>query len=317
MRTPWFTHPVFVFIFSLVALVSSLILYIRSYLQVNEAFENFLKNQKLDPSQFLQSETWVMIMVLSILVAIILLGLLLIFFYYSKVIQLYRQQQNFINGFTHELKTPIASLKLFLDAFSRHEIPRPDQLKYLDYMKRDVERLTDNVSQILNLAKLEDKSYQSQFEFLDFHVFLKDLLDTISHHHLNSLQINLEVIGEGPWVISVERSLLEMAITNIVTNAFIHNENDLKRIDLKLERSARWLALSIKDDGIGLEKKQQKMIFRKFYQVGKSAKGSGIGLYMVSQVMKLHKGSVSVESEGLGKGCRFVLSLPLSYKENN
>jgi two-component system, OmpR family, phosphate regulon sensor histidine kinase PhoR len=307
VKTPWFTHPLLVFFFSLIALASSLFLYIRSYLQVSQAFENFLKNQKLEPTQFLQTETWINIVILSVLIAIILVGLFLVFVYYAKVIQLYKQQQNFINGFTHELKTPIASLRLFLDAFSRHEIPREDQQKYLEFMKRDIERLTDNVNQILNLAKLEDKSYESLFESIDLKSWIPQVIERF-HYQYQDVELHFETMGEGPWIVEIERSLVEMALMNLVSNAITYNHSTHKKIQILLKQQRKEIIIQLSDNGEGLEKKELKNIFKKFYQIGRSAKGSGLGLYLVAQIMKLHNGKVSVDSPGPGHGSNFYLS---------
>lgn len=310
MKTPWFTHPFVVFLFSVVALSASLFLYIRSYLQVNEAFDNFLKNQKLDRAQFLQTETWVYIVILSVLVAVIVLGLFIIFTYYSKVIQLYKQQQNFINGFTHELKTPIASLKLFVDAFSEHDLGREQQLKYLGFMKRDIERLTSNVNQILHLAKLEDKNYQKQFEKIDLKLLMEDVIKNVSHQYQN-IDLKIECKTEGPWVVFAERILIEMVVMNLISNGIIYNHHDRKRLIIRLSRGAKDITVTFEDNGIGLAPKELKRVFKKFYQVGSTTKGSGLGLYMVSQVIKFHRGRIFAESEGLGKGSSFSLSLPI------
>ena len=80
--------------------------------------------------------------------------------------QLYRMQNNFINNFTHELKTPVTSLQLYLQTFSRYELSREDQLKYIGYMLTDVNRLTENINRMLNLAKLESKSYMGEYRGL-------------------------------------------------------------------------------------------------------------------------------------------------------
>lgn len=295
------------FIFSLIALALSLFLYIRSYLQVSQAFENFLRNQKLEPTQFLQTETWVNIVVLSVLIALILVGLFLVFVYYAKVIQLYKQQQNFINGFTHELKTPIASLKLFLDAFSGHDIPKADQQKYLDFMKRDINRLTDNVNQILNLAKLEDKSYESLLESIDLESWIPQILDRFLYQY-QEVELSFRCESAGPWVVEIERSLVEMALMNLINNAITYNHTNPKKIELVLFRTSKEVTIKVSDNGEGIEKKEMKNIFKKFYQIGRSAKGSGLGLYLVVQIMKLHKGRVTIDSPGPGLGSNFYLT---------
>src|SRR5690606_37488781 len=162
-KSNWLLRPVTIFIFSLIALGTSLYLYISSYLRVNDAFASFVRKHNLDARQLLDSHAWVTILVLSVLVGAIILGFTLVFIYYQKLIQLYRMQQNFINGFTHELKTPIASIRLFLDTFARHELPRAEALKYLDFMRKDTDRLASNVDQILNLSKIEEKKYGLSF----------------------------------------------------------------------------------------------------------------------------------------------------------
>ncbi len=162
-RFKWFYHPVFIFVFSIVALAASLALYIYWYIEVSAGLKAVIEKYNLDPSQFLEVQTWVVILVLSILVAIILAGVFLIFIYNQKTWQLYRMQRNFINSFTHELKTPVTSLKLYLETFAKHELPREDRLRYVGFMIQDVDRLLDNINRILELARIESGSYLKEF----------------------------------------------------------------------------------------------------------------------------------------------------------
>ena len=132
--TKWFLHPILIFITSIIALGTSLFLYIYWYVEASSGLHALLKKSNIDPHQVLTSETWVVVMVLSILVGLILLGIMMIFIYSQKTLRLYRTQNNFINNFTHELKTPVTSLKLFLETFNKHELAREAQLKYVQYM---------------------------------------------------------------------------------------------------------------------------------------------------------------------------------------
>ena len=111
-QSRWYLHPIFILVLSTVALVVSLFLYIYWYMEVNTVLTTMLHQFNLDRAQVLESRTWTVILVLSILVGIIMIGIIMIFVYQQKVYQLYRLQQNFINNFTHELKTPVTSLKL-------------------------------------------------------------------------------------------------------------------------------------------------------------------------------------------------------------
>ena len=140
-QSKWFLHPILIFIFSIAAVALSLFLYIYWYVEVSTGLKNVIQKANLDPDQVLASQTWLVILVLSILVGLILLGIFIIFVYHQKTLQLYRLQRNFINNFTHELKTPVTSLKLYLETFHKYEFSREDQLKYINYMLQDADRL--------------------------------------------------------------------------------------------------------------------------------------------------------------------------------
>ena len=312
-RTKWFFHPIFIFILSIVALVTSLFLYIYWYVEVSTGLKSVVNKFNLDSSQVLESQTWIVIMVLSILVGIILLGIFIIFVYNQKTLQLYRLQRNFINNFTHELKTPVTSLKLFLQTFSKHELSRNDQLKYIQYMITDVGRLSDHINRILNLARIESKSYKKEFIVSDlaeaFEQFYKN-----NDHLFKGCQITIHYPPE-PLLYSINPPLFEMLLMNLLTNATKYNESKVPRIDITFERQNKKLLISFKDNGIGLEKGKIKKIFKKFYQVGRtdvmSAKGSGLGLHVVQNIARIHKGKVVAESKGKGEGSVFTLILPV------
>jgi len=312
-RTKWFFHPIFIFILSIVALVTSLFLYIYWYVEVSKGLKSVVNKFNLDSSQVLEPQTWIVIMVLSILVGIILLGIFIIFVYNQKTLQLYRLQHNFINNFTHELKTPVTSLKLFLQTFSKHELSRDDQLKYIQYMITDVSRLSDHINRILNLARIESKSYKKEFVVSDLAVAFEQFYKN-NDHFFKGCQITIHHPPE-PLLYSINPPLLEMLLMNLLTNAIKYNESKAPMIDIAFERQNRKLLISFKDNGIGLEKGKIKKIFKKFYQVGRtdvmSAKGSGLGLHVVQNIARIHKGKVVAKSKGKGEGSVFTLILPV------
>ncbi len=303
IKSRWFFHPLFIFIFSLVALAMSLFLYIRSYLQVNHALQEVVVKYHLNEKNMLDTETWVLILTLSLLVAVILMGLLIIYIYSQKMIQLYRLQQNFINGFTHELKTPIASLQLFLETFSRHELPRDEQLKYLDYMKRDTKRLSDNVLRILQLGRLEERNFRGDFKNQDMVDVIRTFL-TNTPHLFDQGKIEFES-DLDKFIYPMDHALFEMLLMNLITNAFIYNKAAEKLVLLKLTKEGRFVVLDFIDNGIGLDKNEIKKVFKKFYQVGKSSKGSGLGLYIVANIARVHNAEVLALSQGVGTGSTF------------
>lgn len=316
-RGSWLFHPISIFVFSTVALVLSLFLYIYWYVEVSTGLEAMVRKLNLEPVQVLAPQTWVVVLVLSILVGIILMGIFTIFVYNQKTLQLYRLQHNFINNFTHELRTPVTSLKLFLETFLKYDLARTDQEKYIHYMLSDVGRLTDNINRILNLARLESKSYQADFRITDLVQAIEELRET--HAPLfEGCDIRIHSPAGESWHYPVDRPLFDMLVMNLLTNAVKYNASDRPRIDIRFDAGRRNLRLRFEDNGIGIGKGEARKIFRRFYQTGRPgramAKGSGLGLSLVQNIARLHKGRVEAESRLDGEGSVFTLILPRRKK---
>ena len=314
-KSKWFFHPILMLIFSIMALAMSFFLYIYWYIEVNTGLKRLVLKFNLNPSQVLESQSWVVIMVLSVLVGIILLGIFTIFVYNQKTIQLYRFQHNFINNFTHELKTPVTSLKLYLETFLKYELNRNDRLKYVGYMLQDVMRLSNDISHILNLAKIDSKNFEGEF-------VLSDLVNVTKRFYVNNVhlfqncEINIFNSSSGAFLYKIDISLFEMLLMNLITNAVKYNKSKIPKIDIRFKKEKRRMQICFKDNGVGIGKNEIKKIFKKFYQVGDpddmTARGSGLGLYLVQSIARIHKGKVIAKSMGIGKGSTFSLILPSS-----
>lgn len=313
IRGPLFLHPVFIFISSLVALGVSLYLYISSYLEVNAKLTSFVEKSGIPLVQFQQTETWVMILVLSILVALIILGFSLVFYYYQKLRQLYRMQQNFINGFTHELKTPVASIGIFIDTMKRREFTREKQVEFLEVMRQDTERLGDNIEQILQLGRIEEKKVEPELRLLGIKATIKDFIQR-NEHLFEELEVSFTHFDDDVFI-NFDPKLFDILLMNIFTNAIRYNSKDRKAMDIIYHDSGKTGELQFRDNGDGVEEKELKNIFKKFYQLGRSSKGSGVGLYMATQIMKIHNGKVTATSEGKNKGLTLKLTFKLNKKE--
>ncbi len=312
-QSRWYLHPIFIFILSTVALAVSLFLYIYWYMEVNTVLSDMLQRFDLDRRQVLESRTWIVILVLSLLVGIILIGILIIFVYQQKIYQLYRLQQNFINNFTHELKTPVTSLRLYLDTALKYQLYNEDQIKYIRYMTQDVSRLSNTINRILNIAKIESRSYGGEFLTLNIVTEIERFL--LNHaDQFRKSRIHFHHASGKSYEYRLNPSLFEMLLMNLLTNALKYNTSDIPEIDISIEQRSNKLNLHFSDNGIGLEKSEIRKIFRKFYQVGKSddmtAMGSGLGLYLVDTIVRIHKGRIIAKSQGIGKGSVFTVILP-------
>lgn len=312
-QSRWYLHPIFIFVLSTVALGVSLFLYIYWYMEVNTVLTNMLQRFDLDRGQVLESRTWIVVLVLSILVGIISIGILIIFVYQQKIYQLYRLQHNFINNFTHELKTPVTSLRLYLDTALKYQLYNKDQIKYIRYMSQDVARLSNTINRILNIAKIESRSYGGEFLTLDIVMEIERFL--LNHaDQFRKIRIHFHHFSNTTYYYRLNPSLFEMLLMNLLTNALKYNTSDRPEINISIEHRLNKLYIHFSDNGIGLERSEIRKIFRKFYQVGKSddmtAKGSGLGLYLVDTIVRIHKGKITATSPGIGKGSVFSVILP-------
>ena len=311
-------NPIIILVFSITALSASLFLYIYWYIEVSGLLKNVVNNFNIDPEQILEPQTWVVILVLSILVGIILMGIFIIFLYNHKTLQLYRLQHNFINNFTHELKTPVTSLKLYLETMKKYNLPRQDRIRYLDFMLSDVNRLSENINSILNLAKIENKSYKKEFMRTDIIKAVERFLRN-NKHLFHGCKIKIHKSLNKPLLYRINLPLFEMLLMNIMTNAVKYNESKIPEINIDFQFKDKKLHVLFKDNGIGLSKDETKKIFKKFYRSKKSdnifAKGTGLGLSLVQTIAKIHKGKVIAENNENSTGSVFTLILPDNKKK--
>jgi len=306
-------YPIVMLVFSVAALGTSLFLYIYWYLEVSAGLKSVVMRFKLDKQQVLEPQTWVVILVLSILVGFIVISIVIIFIYNQKNLRLYRMQHNFINNFTHELKTPVTSLKLYLETFLKHSLSREEQVKYIRYMLQDAARLSDNISRILNLAQIEAKSYRENSVIIDLVETTRRFLSDNKHLFQGSV-ITVHNEFDRRILYSIRLSLYEILLMNLLTNAIKYNTSEQPRVDISFASRDSSLLIRFADNGIGIAKPHLKKIFKKFYQVGSSenmsARGTGIGLYMADNIARMHKGRIIAESDGEGAGSVFTLILP-------
>ncbi|MFH1980701.1 MAG: HAMP domain-containing sensor histidine kinase [Pseudomonadota bacterium] len=317
-RAPWFMHPISMFVFSTLALGLSLFLYIHWYMAASANLRSLAQRFNLNPNQLLAPQTWVVIVVLSVLVGIILMGIFTIFVYQQKTLQLFTLQHTFINNFTHELKTPVTSLRLFLQTFLKHDLSRKDQEKYIHYMLADIARLTATINCILNLAHLESKSYQASFEDHDLMAVIEKV---IADNAIILVGCSVKICQRPPepLIIAIDRTLMEMLVINLVTNAIKHNASETPSVEIGVYIQGRQVHVDFKDNGIGLSAKEIKKIFRKFYQARSTTgkvltRGSGLGLHLAQSIARLHRGRITAISDGPDLGAVFRLMLPYGQR---
>ncbi len=309
----WYLHPVFIFTCSIFALATFLVLTVNWYMEITSALEVIILKFHIDPRLIFPSKTGMTILVLSALLAVVLIGILLAFIYYQKTVNLFRLQHNFIYNFTHELKTPVTSLRIYLETFIRHPMKPDDVKKYSENMLEDINRLTENINSILNLARIESQNFGSEV-IRDSLVTLVEQFCAKNTSLFRGLDITIENQSKNVLVYPVNLFLFEMLLMNIISNAIKYNESEIPKLTIRFKNYIQKVTIDFIDNGIGVDKKEVKKIFSKFYQAGREnkneASGSGLGLYLVSSISMIHGWKASVSSRGKGNGAIFTITIP-------
>lgn len=309
----WYLHPVFIFACSLFALATFLVLTVSLYMEIRSALEVVMLKFNIAPQAIFPSKTGMTILVLSLLIFVVLAGILLAFIYYQKTVNLFRLQHNFIYNFTHELKTPVTSLRLYLETFIRHTMEPEDIKKYSTDMLKDIDRLTENIDRILNLARIESQNFGSKVTRESLVVLLEAFCRK-NASLFRDLEVKIKNPSGGRFEYPVNVFLLDILLTNIFSNAVRYNESRTPRLIILFKSYLQKVTIEFIDNGIGVDKQDAKKIFRKFYQGDRNSNqantGSGLGLYLVSSIAAIHGWRASVSSDGKGKGAKFVLTIP-------
>jgi signal transduction histidine kinase len=221
-----------------------------------------------------------------------------------------QQTRNFLLSITHELKSPLASIKLVLETLVKRELPKDRRDQLLQNSIKDTDRLTDLVNDLLLASKVE-AHYQPHKEKFDLQELMSDIIHDFKDHHQN-IQVDFDC-PQNSIVMSGDKQGLESVFENLLENARKYSFDEVK-INVMLAQKDGKALLSFADQGIGIADVEKKNIFEKFYRVGnentRKAKGTGLGLYIVNEVIKHHQGKIVV-SDNTPKGTVFKVVLPM------
>ncbi|MDH4157505.1 MAG: HAMP domain-containing histidine kinase [candidate division Zixibacteria bacterium] len=243
---------------------------------------------------------------------LVLAGAWLIYRSLLKAEELKAHQQNFLMAVTHELKTPLASLQIYLETLRSPKIPEEKKAAIIPRMKQDVQRLEKLVENVIDAGRFERHGYQLKKERVNLTALLERSLQNLRHLPLEKpLEITQDLAPEV--VFYGDPKALDRAFNAIFENCLKYHDKEAIVLKVTLKAEARSIRLSIADNGMGLKKSDTSRIFGRFYRVGdelkRSRPGTGLGLYLSREIIREHGGDVSAHSEGLSKGTTFLINL--------
>ena len=303
-------HPIFVFIGVQIAWIGLMVVWVYWYFENRQNLAEFTK--KLPPELLESDFNWIVLLEGGVLMLVILAGVYVIFVYWNKQSRLYQLQSNFVSSVSHELKSPLASIQLYLETLKYQKVSSEEAQDFVETMLSDTERLSDLIDNILESSKSDPKSMQSQFSSVDIVSFLQK---TIAHHQklFEDKQCVIQLKFNDHVKVSIDGRAMRMVFNNLIVNALRYSPAGTV-LTIEVRRDQKFCIIDFIDQGFGFDKKELKKVFKKFYRVQnqetQNIEGAGLGLYISRQIIKNHKGKINVFSEGRGKGTRFMLSLP-------
>jgi two-component system, OmpR family, sensor histidine kinase SenX3 len=249
---------------------------------------------------------------------LIITGLVLNTTFLVREIRRNVQHDSFINAVTHELKTPIASIRLHLETLQKRDVDDAKRREFYDVMLADSERLLHTVEQVLSAGQTGLRHHPPEKSLIDLGEMARECAELArTRHHLepDALRLSESLNGHGRRAyVKGDTDELRTVLSNLFDNAVKYSSGNVD-VSVVIEPvSVKRVALRVEDRGIGIPHSQLRRIFKRFYRVPghvvRRIKGTGLGLFIVKSIIEKHGGRVFAESKGEGMGSKFTIILP-------
>lgn len=254
---------------------------------------------------------WTLLTVGSVLFVLVLVGVVMYLQLSIRTINLNRRQSNFIDSVTHELKSPIASLKLYLQTLNMRKVTEEERDQFLKFMMQDVERLDGLISHLLDAGMLDKRRNEKKSETIDLDKLVRDCVGTVcTRYRVPESTVGLDLVHCEMDAPPVDANMI---FRNLIDNA-VKYAGSPPRVQISMRIEGPTIVTEVSDNGPGIPKDQTRKIFGRFQRLGKELQrekpGTGLGLYIVRTLTKQLKGTVKVLDRDRKMGTVFELRLP-------
>ena len=258
--------------------------------------------------------TGVMLALGVLFFGIIITGVVLNTIFLIREVRRNEQHDAFINAVTHELKTPVASLRLYLQTLQTRDVAEHKRREFYDIMLADSERLMTTIDQVLRAARTASTNSAFSDEVNLREIVSECVALARTRHHLESEALEFVDAAGASTPVLGEAEDLKAAVNNLIDNAVKYSGPSKKILVEFAESGPNHLSVRVRDNGVGIPATELKRIFKRFYRVPSAMalriKGTGLGLFIVRSVAERHGGRAWAESDGPGHGSTFTLELP-------
>ena len=228
-------------------------------------------------------------------ITLIIIGLM--YYYLEKIIRFNQQKTNFMMAVTHELKTPIAAAKLAIQTVIRNK-NQDNQQRVLQISQQSIERLSGMMERVLLATQFENNIPTKSPKWVSIHEVIELAIDEVQSPQTISLKNSL--VESKDFLILCDEHMLKIVFINLFTNSIKYSDENCVNVNVKSFVRDGVFGVTVSDEGIGIPANERNRIFEKFYRIGdertRSRQGSGLGLYLVKQILQLHKASIEVTS---------------------
>jgi len=247
----------------------------------------------------------------------VIAGVILNTIFLVREVRRNEQQDSFLNAITHELKTPITSIRLYLETLQRRPLDDKQRREFYQVMLDDTQRLMGTVEQVLRAARVTQKNAVLNRSEVQIGPLVQDAVELArARHHLSAQSLVWDLDGKPvePLVTIGDREELSTALSNVLDNAVKYSAPEPRILVEVVTPDLEHVRICVRDNGVGIPRGELKRIFKRFYRVvtspGQQIKGSGLGLFIVRAIAQRHGGRAFAESEGAGKGSTVTIELP-------
>jgi signal transduction histidine kinase len=314
LKTSWLYHPVTIFLLIQVLWILLLVFWVHWYFEKHWQLKEMAEQLR---TQVDVEGSWFPLIEGGILLALILAGATVIFIFWNKQHRLNKTQRAFISNVTHELKSPVASIQLALETMALRDLSEEKRNEFISMMLDDTKRLSTVIDRILGAARIEKSRGRYRLENVSMRHFVEGIL--AEDRHLYEKDGRAIILEEGKDArFAVDRTAMRVVLANLLENAASYSPPG-SPIRIRLHKDLRSCRIDVIDSGDGISGKDLKNVFKMFWRGGSEEKaarvrGTGLGLYIVQNIVKDHRGKVWASSPGVGRGSTFSVRLPRMRK---
>jgi len=312
-----FVYNLVIFVLAQLVWLAVLLLWIYWYVSNNIIFEQV--GEKISPQIVYDAPSVFPFVGGIVLLVGLSFSLVLIFRHLNVQIRLTALYDNFIANVTHELKSPLSSIQLYLETLNSREVPVEKRKEFYLLMMRDAERLKNLINSILEIAAMDKKKFRRDFEVYNAEEIIRIIVSE-SAQQFNLKETAITFSGAAPCNCLIDRNSIKTVFDNLIDNAIKYSMTSLE-IGVNLKCNGNKIEIEFSDNGIGIANDETKKIFQKFYRIYDrdipNVKGTGLGLYVVKEIIKNHNGKVTALNNGKTVGAKFKIELPVFTEKNS